>query len=44
MPGGGSIVAAIATATGVEPVSIGKPAPLLLEVAARATGHSRRTR
>jgi HAD superfamily hydrolase (TIGR01450 family) len=40
MPGAGSIVAAIAAATAVEPVSIGKPAPLLLEVAARAAGHS----
>ena len=40
MPGAGSIVAAVAAASGVEPVSIGKPAPLLLEVAARAAGHS----
>jgi HAD superfamily hydrolase (TIGR01450 family) len=40
LPGAGSIVAAIAASSGVEPVSIGKPAPLLLEVAARATGHS----
>jgi 4-nitrophenyl phosphatase len=40
LPGAGSVVAAIAAACGVEPVSIGKPAPLLLEVAARATGHS----
>jgi 4-nitrophenyl phosphatase len=40
MPGAGSIVAAIAAATAVEPVSIGKPAPLLLEVAARAAGHA----
>jgi len=38
-PGAGSIVAAIATAAGREPdVSIGKPAPLLLEAAARAVG------
>ncbi|MHB8459837.1 MAG: HAD-IIA family hydrolase [Candidatus Limnocylindrales bacterium] len=38
-PGAGSIVAAIATAAGREPdVSIGKPAPLLLEEAARAVG------
>ncbi len=40
MPGAGTIVAAIATATGVEPVSIGKPGPLLLEIAARAAGRS----
>lgn len=37
-PGAGSIVAAIETATGVVPVSIGKPAPYLLEEAARAVG------
>ena len=36
MPGAGAVVAAIVTATGVEPVSIGKPGPLLLEVAAHA--------
>jgi phosphoglycolate/pyridoxal phosphate phosphatase family enzyme len=36
MPGAGSVVAAIVTASGHEPVSIGKPGPLLLEVAARA--------
>ena len=38
MPGAGSIVAAIVTASGVEPVSIGKPGPLLLQVAAHAVG------
>jgi phosphoglycolate/pyridoxal phosphate phosphatase family enzyme len=38
MPGAGSMVAAIETASGVEPVSIGKPGPLLLEVAAHALG------
>jgi HAD superfamily hydrolase (TIGR01450 family) len=37
-PGCGSIVAAIETATGVTPLSIGKPAPLLLEEAARTAG------
>jgi 4-nitrophenyl phosphatase len=38
MPGAGSMVAAIETAAGVKPVSIGKPGPLLLEVAAHALG------
>jgi phosphoglycolate/pyridoxal phosphate phosphatase family enzyme len=38
MPGAGSIVAAVQTASGRVPVSIGKPGPLLLEVAARAVG------
>jgi HAD superfamily hydrolase (TIGR01450 family) len=38
MPGAGSVVAAVVTASGQEPVSIGKPGPLLLQVAARATG------
>ena len=37
-PGAGAVVAAIATASGIEPVSIGKPGPLLLEVAAHAFG------
>ncbi|MBM3495685.1 MAG: HAD-IIA family hydrolase, partial [Armatimonadetes bacterium] len=32
MPGGGSIVAAVATSTGVEPVTIGKPEPYTLEM------------
>jgi 4-nitrophenyl phosphatase len=38
MPGAGSIVSAIETAGGHTPVSIGKPGPLLLEVAAHAAG------
>jgi phosphoglycolate/pyridoxal phosphate phosphatase family enzyme len=39
MPGAGSVVAAIAAASLHEPaVSIGKPSPLLLEVAAHAAG------
>jgi len=38
MPGAGSIVAAIAAATSVTPISLGKPGPLLLEVAAHAVG------
>jgi glycerol-1-phosphatase len=39
MPGAGAVVAAVVTASGVEPsVSIGKPGPLLLEVAAHALG------
>jgi HAD superfamily hydrolase (TIGR01450 family) len=38
MPGAGSMVAAIETASGVVPVSIGKPAPLLLLEAARVVG------
>jgi 4-nitrophenyl phosphatase len=37
-PGAGSIVAAIEASTGVTPTSIGKPAPLLLEEAARTAG------
>lgn len=37
-PGAGAIVAAVEAATGVSPVSIGKPAPLLLREAARAVG------
>ena len=37
-PGSGSIVAAIEAAAGVAPLSIGKPAPLLLEQAARVVG------
>jgi glycerol-1-phosphatase len=41
-PGSGSIVAAIEAACGVTPVSIGKPAPLLLEEAARAAGREAR--
>jgi ribonucleotide monophosphatase NagD (HAD superfamily) len=38
MPGAGSVVAAIETASGHKPISIGKPGPLLLEVAAHAVG------
>ena len=41
-PGTGSIVAAIEAAGGVTPISIGKPAPLLLEEAARAAGRNAR--
>ena len=38
MPGSGSVVAAVEAASGVSPVSIGKPAPLLLQEAARVVG------
>ncbi|MBI3747090.1 MAG: HAD-IIA family hydrolase [Chloroflexi bacterium] len=37
-PGAGSVVAAVAVASGREPVVIGKPEPLLLDAAARAVG------
>jgi HAD superfamily hydrolase (TIGR01450 family) len=37
-PGAGSIVAAVEAASGVSPISIGKPEPYLLEEAARAVG------
>jgi phosphoglycolate/pyridoxal phosphate phosphatase family enzyme len=37
-PGAGAIVAAIEAASGVTPISIGKPEPYLLEEAARAAG------
>ena len=37
-PGAGRIVLALEAATGVVPVSIGKPAPYLLELAAHAVG------
>ena len=37
-PGAGSVVAAIEAASGVQPLVIGKPEPLLLEEAARAVG------
>lgn len=37
-PGAGAVVAAIEVASGVTPISIGKPEPLLLEEAARAVG------
>ncbi len=41
-PGAGSLVAALEAATGVTPVSIGKPAPRLLEIAAHAVGRDAR--
>lgn len=41
-PGAGSIVAALEATTGVTPLSIGKPAPLLLEIAAEAVGREAR--
>jgi HAD superfamily hydrolase (TIGR01450 family) len=37
-PGAGSVIAAIEVASGVKPLVIGKPEPLLLEEAARAVG------
>jgi 4-nitrophenyl phosphatase len=37
-PGAGSIVISVETATGVTPISIGKPAPEILEEAARIVG------
>jgi HAD superfamily hydrolase (TIGR01450 family) len=37
-PGAGAVVAAIEVASGVTPVTIGKPEPLLMEEAARAVG------
>ena len=37
-PGAGSVAAAVEAATGVTPLSIGKPAPHLLELAAAAVG------
>ena len=37
-PGAGALVAAVEAATGVVPISIGKPAPYLLEAAAHAVG------
>jgi len=37
-PGAGSVVAALEAASGVTPISIGKPSPYLLEEAARAAG------
>lgn len=39
-PGAGAILAAVTTATGAEPTVVGKPAPLLLEAAARSVGAS----
>jgi 4-nitrophenyl phosphatase len=41
-PGAGSIVAAVEAASGVTPVSIGKPEPYLLEEAARVVGRDAR--
>jgi HAD superfamily hydrolase (TIGR01450 family) len=41
-PGAGSIVAAVEAASGVTPISIGKPAPYLLEEAARVVGREAR--
>jgi 4-nitrophenyl phosphatase len=38
IPGAGAIVAAVEAASGCAPVSIGKPGPLLLEVAAHTVG------
>jgi ribonucleotide monophosphatase NagD (HAD superfamily) len=40
LPGNGSMVAALRTATDVEPVVAGKPQPLLFETAARSAGAS----
>jgi len=37
-PGAGSIVAAIEVASGISPITIGKPEPLLMHEAARAVG------
>jgi 4-nitrophenyl phosphatase len=37
-PGAGAIVAALEASSGISPVSIGKPGPLLLELAVRASG------
>jgi len=41
-PGAGSLVAAVEAASGVHPISIGKPAPYLLEEAARVVGREPR--
>ncbi len=38
IPGGGSIVAAVATACGREPITIGKPSPFALEMILRDAG------
>jgi len=37
-PGAGAVVAAVEAASGVTPISIGKPGPLLLELAVKAAG------
>jgi 4-nitrophenyl phosphatase len=42
-PGAGSVIAAIEAASGISPLVIGKPEPLLLEEAARAVGADPRT-
>jgi 4-nitrophenyl phosphatase len=39
-PGAGSVVAALETSSGVVPMTIGKPEPLLLRIAAEAVGRS----
>ncbi len=39
-PGAGAVVAALEATTGVTPLSNGKPAPLLLEIAAEAVGRN----
>jgi 4-nitrophenyl phosphatase len=41
-PGAGAVVAAVEAATGVVPISIGKPEPYLLEEAARVVGRDAR--
>ena len=41
-PGAGAVVAALETASGIIPISIGKPEPYLLEEAARAVGRDAR--
>jgi len=41
LPGNGSMVAALRTATDVEPLVAGKPQPLLFETAARSAGSER---
>jgi 4-nitrophenyl phosphatase len=41
-PGAGSVVAALEVASGVTPLAIGKPGPLLLEEAAAAVGQNAR--
>ena len=40
MPGAGAVAAAVEIASGVAPLSIGKPSPHLLELAAEAVGRS----
>jgi glycerol 3-phosphatase-2 len=41
LPGNGSLVAALAAATGLQPLVIGKPAPALFRAALRASGADR---